>query len=255
MSEAGLQDEDRPLDVLLGLGPRTRDDVIAADVAFEEQMRRCMALEGFEYSMQTPESIQWSPGWGLGVEDYVVEHGYGIVSSAIAALESAAEPPADPNAESVATLSDAERQALVAALDRCFDETIELRRQPPEIERLVPEALELEQWVMADARVVAEEAVWAACMAAAGFEYKAKGDPIAFVRSRVGEIVEDSQPVDDRNRTLLIRRLLDEVQREELDLAAHDLSCSQRYREVVGEVTREHHLRFIETHSDVLDQN
>lgn len=147
---------------------------------YEEAVRACMVVEGFDYTPVLPEveSVLTTEGT---VEDQVRRWGFRITTEAGSGLPSVMDSaliygePLDPNADLVESMSEAERAAWNEALENCGTEAWFARPatlyETALYGAMFAELDEMQERLEADPRIVDLEAAWSGCMATAGYEY------------------------------------------------------------------------------------
>jgi hypothetical protein len=154
--------------------------------ATERAIDECMALKGFEYTPQPPES---SIGRLFDLEfsdpEFVDEYGWGMTTDGVGSAYNLSE---DPNEERVLRMSEAELRAYNDALfgevnydsgtrvvlkEGCtHTATPEMDRELRELEELLDRlADDAAAIVRTDPAVAEIDAKWSACMGDAGFEF------------------------------------------------------------------------------------
>lgn len=204
-----------PLETLLGdyLKEWSGEDVARRLAEMEERIAACMAEEGFDY---TP--VDWS---GLDVDlsaglelaygslEFAEQFGYGITTDPFV---TGADEVTDPNAEYVAQMSDAERDAYLTALygeawaepdpedgalegygwrragctGRAQHEVVATGIEDEQFAALQEEMLRMAEEADGDPRLAQANTDWAACMLDAGYDGLAKvGDGEAAIAAEV----------------------------------------------------------------------
>ncbi len=188
--QAPVEELTSPLDPYLDVlyGRRADDDVLRDFLATEESVAACMAAEGFEYTPRGEAYLEAERTFATqGTEaeratrDWVAQNGYGMNASqaqAQADLEAA-----DPQADYVDGLSEADQQAYYLALwgdqnsggsgTGCIGAASGGEEPPSLSQRWEPLVASLEQmWgqlIPSDPAAVEADRAWSDCMADAGF--------------------------------------------------------------------------------------
>jgi len=204
-----------PLETLLGdyLKEWSGEDVTRRLTEMEDLVAVCMAEQGFEYTPVDYSGLEVDLSAGLdlvyGSEDFAQQFGYGITTDP---FTSGGEEVTDPNAEYVAAMSDAERDAYLTALHgegwadpdpadetvegydwqtagcsgRAQHEVVATGIEDEQFLALQEEMLRMTEEADADPRLAQANTDWAACMLDAGFDgLTAVGDGEAQILAEV----------------------------------------------------------------------
>ena len=276
--------------------PRTLEEALGFDEAsmqereakVQEQVRRCMKAQGFDYVPMDPSQqklVRIGPGGGNDDRGFRRTKGYGV-STVLGVAAGEQGLASDPNERIRQSLSEEDRKAYDRAL---FGQAatgggpvggIIIREEPGpagggadaggqleggcfqsanrkvgggNLERLGPKLEELEERINGDPRLVKADAAWSRCMAEAGHRYERPQDIVADLMARMaklsGAASSGSGPVRPPDPD---DPGLVDLQREELALAGADDECSDRTRrgEVARRVRAEAERRFLEDNPD-----
>ena len=204
-----------PLETLLGdyLKEWSGEDVTRRLTEMEDLVAVCMAEQGFEYTPVDYSGLEVDLSAGLdlvyGSEDFAQQFGYGITTDP---FTSGGEEVTDPNAEYVAAMSDAERDAYLTALHgegwadpdpadetvegydwqtagcsgRAQHEVVATGIEDEQFAALQEEMLRMAEEADGDPRLAQANTDWAACMLDAGYDGLAKvGDGEAAIAAEV----------------------------------------------------------------------
>ena len=205
---------------------------------FQEAVQACMAVEGFTYYSDSPETEIAGASFSIG--EFIETSGYGVsdrLQNQLAEMvdDVTAEEPSEADAY-FQSLSSREFDAYYDALDNiggCHERaTEEIRESSPEIQYFqsnVQAFDDLNDQIRADPDVVADESRWSQCMKAAGFNFTKPTQSQAAVFS-VGEPIEWlinelplSPDLDGAAKEIASRTT--ELRKGELTQASSDLEC------------------------------
>lgn len=149
---------------LLQAGTAEETDLTLNGRVPQEEIAACMAEANFQYEPE--DEMAGNPRWTMQPDDFAAQYGLGII-----AVETDVYPRVeDPNLAYMQSLSEGQREAYYSALRECRlgDE------RDAQLVFFNAESVAIQQFhevVTADDRVIAATEAWAACMAAAGFDY------------------------------------------------------------------------------------
>ena len=203
----------------------------------------CMVEQDFQYFPDLPSLTTDDPGssqvlldvapsdeqWAASDRELLTfGYGYFINREEVVAVDGA-----DPNSAYLASLSDSDRAAYSRALAGCSQAAEDQFPYPPVIEGLGDLELEIDARINEDPRLIASQQAWSDCVAAAGFTIP-DGDPFLYLEQRFKLVTGLDHKGSDLNA--LPPATLEQLQQEELALAAADVACQQPVREVYREV-------------------
>lgn len=247
------------------------------DQRVEGRIADCMQSQGFEYTPVEPhpgatDASGGSGPWSLSPQEFAERYGYGLFT-----LEGTAGVD-DPNGSQLASMSESEREAYVAALSDeggCLEEALTQEFEESAGEELVAleeEVIALEERVAEDRRVQDAARQWANCMADAGYEDLSEPDEaLDVVVARFEELMPDaaanaeleSTPRPDgtavhrmRGVTLsaLDEQALEDLQDHEIEVATADHDCRAEYDDARYEVQFELEQQFMQDNAAMIDR-
>ena len=256
----------------------------------EEAIAACMAEEGFEYVPRDTGAVfaqlEADPRQQLSEEEFREQYGYGISTIDRSEMMVAPDPDDDPNHQIQQDMDEAEREAYQRALHGeppefdpdadpddmvfepggCQGEAMEEVQggQVAVFQELQSEFMELQQRIESDPRMVDAMQEWQACMREAGYDYTERFGPQQELSERMNELQQaafedvdptELDPEDGPVEPDIDPDVLEELQQDELAIAAAEGECTDEHlADVEQEVRADHEGRFIEQHRDVLEQ-
>lgn len=274
-TQAQDQQAQSDLDVEEQLG-FTRNGITAAQAKVENAIAACMKAEGFEYVPSDPVAAQAALTGKPNMSDEEFERTYG---HGIATLYGKGSAQSDPNARIRAQLGEADRRAYDRTLhggdpQQTFAYAIDngdfsrlggcTRKATEEafggtrlLTTLQRELDELDEAILADARVVRAQEAWSRCMREATGESFEDSEAVEeTIRERleqiVGEVLAPGQVAPDGSYD---KAALAELARLEVEWTNQDLACEEEHvADVEDEVRREKEARFREDNAELLRQ-
>ena len=277
--------------------PKSIEEALGVDEAsmeerqtkVQEEVRRCMQAQGFEYVPIDPSQltvVRIGPGGGNDDEEFRRTKGYGITTVLGDGLRPAGGEGSNPNQRIREALSEEERTAYdralfgrsvhnaggpgggfvineggpspagageVAAGERAEGGCLQTAQEKvggDSFERIGPQLQELEERVRSDPRLVKVDAAWSRCMAAAGYDFERPEDIPPALFERMNELMRPDGDVPRPPDP--DDPALAELQRDELAMARADDECSARTGRgaVAEEVRAEAERRFLEENPD-----
>lgn len=267
----------------------------------ERLIAECMREQGFEY---IPEIHEFGPYEGPEYEtldELKAAEGYSVFAWKLeharnpepepGPLSPAPDEAEDPNQAYLDSLSPAEHDAYWLALegDEAWFEEHEGEEHPGEVigcnswawDQVGPsdalQAVEDEYWplyeelearISTDARYIAAEKDWSACMTATGHPFSSEDEIIDYLLAKEAVELERREPPDPDVMTTTTAPVageddaappdyLESLERlfaEEMAIAAADLDCSAARDAVFDQVRREHESRFIADHEELVSE-
>jgi hypothetical protein len=213
----------------------------------EQFKQDCMVEQGFQYFPDLPRLTTDDPrssGLLLDVapsdeqwaasDSELLTFGYGYFINREEVVAGGSGPTdADPTAAYLASLSDSDRAAYSQALAGCSRAAEDRIPSPPVIDGLGDLELEIDARINQDSRLIAARQQWTDCVAVAGFLIP-EGDVFLYLAQRFELVTGLDRSGADLSA--LPPGMLEQLQQEELALAAADVTCQQPLREVYREV-------------------
>jgi hypothetical protein len=266
---SGAEAEETPaLEEQLGID---EDGILERQARAENLIRDCMKVEGFDYVPADPaaQQAELTGTAGMSKEDFEKQYGYGITTLYEQRREQAV---AGPNEAIRDSLGEAEQAAydrtlygddptatFAEALDTgdfsrlggCIKLATDQVFGGPEVLSDLQEKLdELDERILADARMVKAVAKWTQCMTEAGFvDLEVPEEVDEVLQRKLGSIVgpPDSEALD------YDREALAALQKEEVAMVTADIACEKRHIEKVEEeVAAEYETAFREENANLL---
>ena len=223
----------------------------------QRRIADCMAASGLTYReyVEPPPDI---PDAELGPRDWAAKWGFGVSTSV--GVVTAMPPASDPNLASIDALAPEQREAYRAALfgsagrPGCTGQanTAVYGRHDRLLAGLASDLSGLEDRIAADARTVAADAGWMACMSSASFRPSSRDrssqEAIDLLTRRLEAIM--GPPPGDPG---FDRSALAGLQAFEIELAVRAFDCDERVRAIGEAVRLEYEARFVEDHRAALD--
>lgn len=279
------QPTDGPLTAIMDatIGLLDQDYYDTKQIESENLVAACMAAEGFEYvphdSTGTAVRVDMDDFAGQDTKEWVTKNGYGMAMI----MDKPLKEWVDPNADYVASLSEAELAAYYEALigtdnfSMTADEQAAYEAdwegagcrgvadheayrdqeplQDPQFEDVVEAMYEIPSVVRKDPRIVDLSARWADCMADAGYTgFSTPDDAVASVGKAQNELYKDginvSQGIGPSDEDLAAFRDL------EISTALTDFACKEKVdlMRVTAEVTLELEEVFVKDNKAALDE-
>lgn len=267
-------------------------DMAADQVEMENLISTCMSEKGFEYvPMEVSEDdYDWATedeAVDRETAEWVAENGYGMSMSEEEPVDESEEPPADPNADYLASLSEGAQTAFNEALygpdvwsemteeeameyeyrwedggcqgaaSHEVDMTGDLFSDPAHAELM--EAMNaLWEDQMDDPRVVELNTEWADCMADAGYtDFTSPDDAQTSVMEAQNALWENMDVVEDSPESMTgpSDEALAEVREVEIATASADFACKEEisYTDEMTTVQHELEKQFVTDHKAQLD--
>ncbi len=240
----------------------------------EEAVQRCMKREGFKYQVQSAGGIGFTGD--LPTDDpkrFAEQYGYGI--STLLNPDELAKPAKDPNAATVAALSDAERKAwnrslygvddptkltdagptkgcIAAATKELFSSFIQLTQVFSSYE-------ELRTRVNNDKRVLEAMKAWSACMKQSGYSFTDDRKAADAINNELAKLFEVSGANGGATGGLAgIGNGIDpvklrELQKREITQAKVDYACTTKHLKVRDDLLRVEEAKLVEKNRAVLE--
>lgn len=261
---ANAKDKPNSIEEALGMDEASMQE---REAKVQEEVRRCMQAEGFEYVPMDPSQqhlVRIGPGGGNDDKEFRRSKGYGITT--VLGEGFGGEPGGgrtDPNQKIREALSEADRKAYDRALfgagaegaggpgggivvredagvqgsDVSAGEKVEggcLQAANRKVggdnfEKVGPELEELEERVRSDARMVKADAAWSRCMTGAGYDFERPEDIPAALFERMNKLFGAPESGSGFvSPPDPDSPELAQLQRDELAMAKADDECSQR---------------------------
>ncbi|MEJ7764059.1 MAG: hypothetical protein WKF86_01045 [Acidimicrobiales bacterium] len=264
---------DKPVEDQLGF---ETDGILQRQNKVEDLIRTCMKAKGFEYTPVDPaaQRAALTGSATISDEDFEKQFGYGITTLYEQRIKEAAS---GPNAEYRTSLDPAQRTAYdrtlygktvgvtfasavdtgeFAKLGGCTKEATEQAFGGAQtLSTLQTKLDELDERIVADARMVDANKEWVACMRAAGFTgLKEPDDVDTRLEDKLEEIVGPTPragvPTAPKSYD---KAALADLQQEEVKLVGADLKCEEKHiEEVEKKVRAEYEKKFQEDNAALL---
>jgi len=232
----------------------------------KESIRRCMAVEGFDYVPYSgTEETRVDGAFVLRRlraavsemdDEFVQRSGYGVTEYRTRLSTYLA---ADPNIAIVNGLSEEARDVYFDSLARCSRAA---REELPAGGRIdaIPELevalIELDQRILADPAVVDAMAAWSRCMMSEGYGFSSPAEAVAFVEAAVDDAFEQSYLQHPEGRVSdLEDEVIADALEEEIAIATSDAQCrrSTGFGDTLARVREELDRRFAEERGDLIE--
>lgn len=286
-SDSATKAKPKSIDEALGTDESAME---ARETKVQEEIRRCMQAQGFDYVPVDPSQLQVvrvGPGGGNDDKDFRRTKGYGITTMNGEGF-SGDSGGGDPNQKIRDALSEEDRKAYDRAL---FGEAEHGAGGPggglivgedpgvapsdgpsgeradaggclqsankkvggDNFDRIGPELRELEERVNSDPRMVRADAAWSKCMAATGYEFEHPEEIPPALFERMNKLPGSSDPGSGAVRPPdPDSPEMAELQRDELAMARADDECSDSTKRgaVAKKVRAETERRFLQENPD-----
>jgi hypothetical protein len=234
------------------------DAILERQARAETLIRDCMKTQGFDYVPVDPVAQQaaLTGSRNLTEEEFNRQFGYGITTLYEQRLEQAttgpnariraALGPVDQAAYDRALYGDDPTATFAVALDTgdfgrlggCLKQATErVFGGTKLLESLTSRLDDLDERILADARMVDAVKDWSNCMRTAGYEVSAQDEVDEMLQSRLEEIVgplgDSDGPLSESQRAALRT-----LQREEVAMVQQDINCEEQHITAVEERVR-----------------
>jgi hypothetical protein len=253
----------------------TTEGMLARQARAEVLVRDCMKAQGFEYVPIDPaaQRAELLGAAGVTEEDFERQFGYGITT--LYEQRRAQKKKLGPNEAIRARLNEAERAAYDRALygdhpDATFDKVLDTgdftqlggcTREAADkvfggaetVQTLQKKLDELDEAILADARMVEAVKQWSNCMREAGYPGLSEQDEVDTVLQKKLEAIVGPPDQGGDTEPTYDKAALAALQREEVAMVRADIACERQHITAVEEKVRAEYERdFREKNADLM---